>query len=71
MKIFAKLFSSLAVLAVVIGTGHVNPNMTGPQAKMMARQAARVDIQKQINGQAFHIIAEQFDGSHYYITAEF
>ena len=71
MKMFTKLFSSLAMLAVVIGTGHVNPNMTGPQARMLARQAARVDIQKQINGQAFRIVSEQFDGTNYYITAEF
>lgn len=65
-----RFFRFVLLAIVVIGNGIAPPNAhSDAQAKMMARRAAIVDCQRQMNGQAFHILEESFNGSVYTIRA--
>ena len=79
-----KMFSLLVVLSALLvssvcnaqavegfGEAPMNPNLSFAQMRLLARQAAIVDVYRQTNGNPFKIVREVFcEGGVYIIQAE-
>ena len=65
-----KFFAMFSLSAIIIGHGLINPSHTFPAAKIYARTAAIVDVQRQTGGKHFEILKESFDGKIFTIEAE-
>jgi hypothetical protein len=71
---FKKILIVLAMTTLMASTasaatsyGIAPAGMDGAQAKLMARRAAIVDMQRQTNGKAMPILSEKWDGRIYEI----
>ena len=65
-----KFFAMFSLSAIIVGHGLIDSSYSFPAAKLYARTAAIVDVQRQTGGKHFEILKESFDGEVFTIEAE-